>query len=208
MIFINIKKKYCDHSFCHIAQPYFRPYTEDKELWDPGSCQPATFLVFDSAKMVLINKLWFAVCVYILWPLTSASKQCKHDNIEKFLCLYVSVLPSHALYQWSTTFLKIPDLSLGERQDLPMKVLRENYMKCFPFFKMPRKHCNYPIKQAIAVLPQEFYIIGLHLILTFTISFQHKNKDMWTVFHLYEEIILFRQERGKMQWADHMKCHW
>lgn len=111
MIFINIKKKYCDHSFCHIAQPYFRPYTEDKELWDPGSCQPATFLVFDSAKMVLINKLWFAVCVYILWPLTSASKQCKHDNIEKFLCLYVSVLPSHALYQWSTTFLNLRSLT-------------------------------------------------------------------------------------------------
>lgn len=161
------------------------------------------------------------VCTF-LWPLTSASKQCKHDNSETFLCLYVyiyiyiflciqvqSVLPSHALYQWSTTFLNLRSLTsvLVKGKIYLWKCWEKITWNAFHFSKC-QENTNYPIKQAIAVLPQEFYIIGLHLILTFTISFQHKNKDMWTVFHLYEEIILFRQERGKMQWADHMKCHW
>ena len=68
--------------------------------------------------------------------------------------------------------------------------------------------------------PSGLELYNVHSILSFIIEFHSntKNKAVWAIFHLYEEMILFIVTNNKstyiihnntfyLQWSDHMKWH-
>lgn len=53
-------------------------------------------LIIDSNKVILINKLRFAMCVH-LQPLPSASKQYMYDGRETWLSVCISSVPTGSI---------------------------------------------------------------------------------------------------------------